>query len=670
MAPRRGERPGKRPNASVHRSRAERLVETSPLPEADAYWDLGGGGSDVGDEEFTEHVPETFVEEGASSENSERDAGRSSRRRQGGDFVRSPVSPSSRGADSSHYLSSVVDLQRFEADAAALEVSLGIRHDTNRVLGQSLEVRLDRDAATPGTMLFDSPTQRSPDRSTYTTWLDNETVHTTEMVPAPPSTTQQESMTSFVSSQRREQQTTAKHIGAVHRSLDAAEESLSSRRGLPSPIDANADDLPEGARLHTDDELGAAKIFVSQRNSDSGRNAKMLSDQDRTSHPGSSTRRPSTLPESDEASLGIPNQELAWDDEIPQYMAHGGSEQLGRSAGASPLERHIRCPKCSGPELDKPVCPACRQRHHRMLKSAPDGRCQWGEACRLCSRRRRQRSRHERTLPVWDTLDLHTASTGHAHIDGTGTSAHLDAPATLLAESALSDHGLLITKTKRVRRNHVGSSRQTGAAENAHEQMESTPSEAGKKSPLTNANRARSSAGALLMHQHCQACCATQVCSNCRKRHSRMMQRQGVCDWGDVCRLCARKRRKQLDLSHSSETATLPLPFETTPDTSSSAAATTSRMPSTTMDLETASASPFLTETTNHRPLRSANSRLHGTLSPSHQISDQESDLEHTPRDLVTGTELLSAGPMNRLSGAVAADPTRRYFPRTHSSSR
>lgn len=672
MAPRRGERSGKRATATLLPSQAERLVEASNLPDTDAFWSLGGGESAVEGDDFSDQVPATFGEHAASSDESGQGVGRGPSRRHGEDFAHSTASPSSRGADSSHYLSAVVDLARFETDAAALGVSLGIRRDAGRPFGQALSSRADANAASSAPMLFDSPTQQSPERPSFSVWLDAATGPDTGVVTTSTCSAQPASMPSltarpFTQNVPRKSSTTKRHH------LSGTKASLLSHERLHSAIDSGADDMSGGVHLRTDDELARAKIFDSLRDPDSDRGALMLADRDQAGVTDNSVRESATLRGSGGASLTMPNQALNWDDEIPQYMAHDGTEQLGRSTGASPLERHIHCPKCSDPELNKPVCPACRQRHHRMLKHAPDGRCQWGEVCRLCSRRQRQRARRKSVLPVWDALDLDATSSGRAgvrggdndDVDDEGANAHLDASASLLSEGTLGDHGLLLTTAKRVRRNHVGLSRRAGGAGRGPGQDGTTPSGTADKNAPGSSLQSRSTLDALLLHQNCQACCPTQVCGNCRKRHSRMMQRQGVCDWGDACRLCTRKRRKQLDLSLSSETGSLPLPFETTPETSSSAVAATTLPAAARMT--TTRASPYPHEATNHRSLHSPNASSQGILDPSHQTFDQESSDERAANDPLTGADLINTAPLNRSSLAALPDTASRYNSKTRS---
>ena len=198
----------------------------------------------------------------------------------------------------------------------------------------------------------------------------------------------------------------------------------------------------------------------------------------------------------------------------------------------TPLELHIECSECGGENAHKPICTACRQRHHRMMQQSDDRNCQWGEHCRICSRRKQRRGgggggagATNGTSGTTGAAALQTAPVTDDALDG-DLSAAAAAAASLLHpdDAAYADAEFAEL--------HAAGSSQSGdisAVANTRRR--------GGRRPATDT---------VVKHEHCRDCKTNQVCAACRQRHSRMMKNHNrMCQWGDVCRLCQGERGRR-----------------------------------------------------------------------------------------------------------------------------
>jgi len=715
MAPRRGERQTKRSAAASSRAQTEHVDDEGNLAVSDAYWGLGGDDSAVNSDNFPDHVAETFgTRDGSPGDSSLGEGiGRRTRQRLAESEPRPPPSPLGRSTDTSHYLFAVVDFARYDPDtptsttATAASTALGVRRDAGRAFSAGSATRADGNPATAANaMLSDLPNKQSPERQIFEGWLEGTGSAECGVVSAASVSPMEPPTLPPISASRAFAQDLAVKIGVLP-ALRPARDVLIPAERLPNPIESGTEDIPENVHLQTDDELAQAKLFAPLRDPESERGTGigtgtgagtgatgggmlLLSERDRTSFRGYLSGARPTGQDGEHSTLALQSQALNWDqDDIPPYVAHDGAGQLGPSTGTTPLERHIRCPKCSDPGLNKPVCPACRQRHHRMMKHASDGRCQWGDACRLCTRRQRQRARQRSSLPSpWETPALGgDAASRQANLDAGARNAAFQAAAGVLTEQGLSDHGLLLTTARRTRRSQPHADRSTSEADPEAVVVDSPSSGALDRRSASQSLRSRASADALELHRTCQACCATQVCGNCRKRHSRMMQRQGTCDWGNHCRLCARKRRRQHQLqqqqqlqqqstmNHRSQASTLAMQFndQLADAVSGDARRAPSEHAMTTHRRHMASemsSTNSNNSTNNHHHIRSSLSpSLSGRVAG---IAESTSPSDHATMEavadaassvLLTDTELLDAHELRRSSSSSSSSPSPSPLP-------
>ncbi|KAK4535794.1 hypothetical protein CDCA_CDCA06G1819 [Cyanidium caldarium] len=195
----------------------------------------------------------------------------------------------------------------------------------------------------------------------------------------------------------------------------------------------------------------------------------------------------------------------------------------------TPLELHIECSECGGDNAHKPICTACRQRHHRMMQQSDDRNCQWGEHCRICSRRKQRRGGGGGAANGAPSTSggaaLQTASVTDDALDG-DLSAAAAAAASLLHpdDAAYADA-------------EFAELHATGSSHSGDISAVASTRRRGGRRPATDT---------VVKHEHCRDCKTNQVCAACRQRHSRMMKNHNrVCQWGGVCRLCQGERGRR-----------------------------------------------------------------------------------------------------------------------------